>query len=210
MLPGVKKLARRFNMNAASLDGWLTAARDEYIRNSEYKANISRKKEVRALLEPVAQQARELQDRLNNLPPPVQQSLNYWPVGEDTLLGNLSLELPFLADRATEVAQAWKKKKYKDNSANIAIMRIVRAWRRLTGMPATCNDINDKPDDTVAKYCNDKWHGEFLDFFTTACDIVGVKDREGQPISADAAVEQFVELTQGNLARKASITRERQ
>jgi len=86
-------------MDAASLDGWLKAARDEYRRNTKHSADISRKKEVRASLEPIARQAMELQDSLNNLPLPVQQSLNYWPVGEDSLLGNLSIELPFLADR---------------------------------------------------------------------------------------------------------------
>jgi hypothetical protein len=131
MLPGVKRLAKRYDMDAAALDGWLVATRDEYKQNTKHRANISRKKEVRASLEPIAQQAKELQDSLNNLPLPIQQSLNYWPVGEDSLLGNLLIELPFLADRATEVTQGWKKKKYKDNSTNIAIMRIARAWRRL-------------------------------------------------------------------------------
>jgi len=210
MLSGVKRLAKRYNMDAAALDGWLAAARDEYKRNTKHRENISRKKEVRASLEPIARQAKELQDSLNNLPLPIQHSLDYWPVGEDSLLGNLSIELPFLADRATEVAQAWKKKKYKDNSTNIAILRITRAWRRLTGIPATFKTSSDKLDDLATKYCNGKWHGEFLDFFTIACDIVGIKDREGLPIPADAAVKQFIELKQRNLTRKTSFTQVRQ
>jgi hypothetical protein len=210
MLPGVKKLAKRHSIDATALDGWLKAARDEYMRNTEYSANISRKKEVRSSLEPIAQQAEKLQHSLDKLPLPIQQSLNYWPVGEDSLLGNLSIELPFLADRATEVAQKWKKKKYKDNSTRVAIMRIARAWRRLTGMPAACKTVDDKPDDLAPKYFNGKWHGEFLDFFTTACDIIGVKDTKGRPISADVAVKQFIALKQGNLTRTASSTRERQ
>ena len=206
MLPGVKRLAKRYNLDAEALNGWLEAARDEYKRNRKYRSNISRKKEVRALLEPVARQAKELQVSLNNLPQSILHNLDYWPVGEDSLLGNLSIELPFLADRATEVAQAWKKKKYKDNSTNIAILRITRAWRRLTGMPATFTTGSDKPDDLATKYCDGKWHGEFLDFFTIACDIVGIKDREGLPIPADAAVKQFIELKQRNLTRKNSFT----
>jgi hypothetical protein len=209
MLQGVKRLAKHYSIDATALDGWLTAVRDEYKRNTEYSANISRKKEVRNSLGPIARQAKKLQDSLNNLPLPIQQSLNYWPVGEDSLLGNLSIELPFLADRATEVAQGWKKKKYRDNSTDIAILRIARAWRRLTGMPATCKNASDEPNDLAPKYFNGNWYGEFLDFFTIACDIVGVKDKKGLPISADVAVKQFIELKQRNLMRKASTTRER-
>ena len=40
MLPGVKKMAKRFNMDAAALDGWLEAARDEYRRITKHSADI--------------------------------------------------------------------------------------------------------------------------------------------------------------------------
>jgi hypothetical protein len=66
-------------------------------------------------------------------------------------------------------------------------------------MHATCKTVSDTPDDSAAKYFSGKWYGEFPEFLTQACDIVGVKDREGQSISADAAVEQFVELKRRNL-----------
>ena len=105
MFPGVQILAKRHKMDAAALDGWLRTVRDEYQKNTKRNADIPRKKYVRVLLEPIAQQAKVLQDSLNNLPTPIKQSLNYWPVGEDSLLGNLSIELPFITDRATEVMQ---------------------------------------------------------------------------------------------------------
>lgn len=204
MLPRVNTLARHHNMDAAALDGWLEAARAEYQQNMKGSTDKPRKKHVRAALEPIVRQAMELQDRLNNLPLPIKQSLDYWPVGEDSLLGNLSVELPFLADRAAEVIQVWKKKQSRDTISNIAIMRIAQAWRRLTGMPATYNSartvkVSDNPDDPAPKYYGGEWYGEFLDFLTIACDIVGVKDREDLPVSADAAVKQFVELQRRNL-----------
>jgi hypothetical protein len=199
MLPGVKRLAKRHKMDAAALDRWLDTARNEYRQNTKRSADVARKKDVRASLEPIARQAKELQDSIDKLPLPVQQGLNYWPVGEDSLLGNLSIELPFLADRATEVMQGWKKKKPEDTATNIAIMRITQAWRRLTGIPATYKTVSKTPDDPAPEYYSGKWCGEFLEFLTRACDIVGVKDREGQPISADAAVKQFVELKRRNL-----------
>jgi hypothetical protein len=79
----------------------------------------------------------------------------------------------------------------------------------LTGMPAIYKTVSDEQDDPAPKYFYGKWHGEFLDFFTIACNIVGVKDREGLPISANAAVNQFIKLKNRNLTRKASSTLER-
>ena len=205
MLPGVKRLAKRYDMDAAALDGWLNSVRDEYKRNTKRRADIPRKKHVRTSLESIAQQAKKLQDKLSNLPLPIQQSLDYWPVGEASLLGNLSIELPFLADRATEVMQGWKKKKFKDTAPDIAILQISQAWKRLTGMRATYNTainkkVRDNPDGPALKYYSGKLYGEFLDFLIIGCDIVGVEDGEGRPISADAAVEQFIELKRRNLA----------
>ena len=204
MLPGVKKLAKRHSVDATALDKWLNAARDEYRQNRKHSAKSARKKDVRISLEPIIQQATELQHGLENLTPQIQQSLDYWPVGEDSLLGNLKLELPFLADRATEVTREWKKNKPKNAANNTAIMRIAQAWRRLTGMPASYKKVRDRspdtpPDDPEQKYYSGELYGEFLDFYTTACDIVGMKDREGQPISPDVAVEQFIEFQEGNL-----------
>jgi len=71
-------------------------------------------------------------------------------------------------------------------------------------MPATykmaCNKtVSDNQDDSAPKYYSGKWYGEFLDFLVIACDIVGVEDREGLPISADAAIKQFIELKGKNL-----------
>lgn len=127
MLTGVQRLAKHHKIDAAALDGWLKTVRDEYLQNTKRSADIPCKKEIRASLEPIARQAKVLQDSLDNLPLPIKQHLNYWPVGESSLLGNLSIELPFLANRATDVMQGLKKKKSKDIASNIAVMQVAQA-----------------------------------------------------------------------------------
>lgn len=193
-------------MDAAALDEHLKTVRAEYQKNMKSSADIQRKKDAKAALEPIARQAQELHDRLKNLPLPINRNLDYWPVGEDSLLGNLSIELPFLADRATEVMQGWKKKKSRDTATIVAIMHIAQAWRRLTGMRATYKTAPDKGDEInqdapAPKYYSGKRYGEFLDFLTTACEIVGLQDKGGQPIPADAVVKHFIDLNERNLAQ---------
>ena len=215
MLKGVKLLAQQHKMDPKALDDRLAAARNEYKKNMQRNTGIPRKKDVKKALEPIAKQAMELHQRLNNLDNLIQQGLDYLPQhdlsaidkrlgaisleGTDSILSNLSIELPHIADRASDVINGWHMKKLPDTARNMTILRITQAWKQLTNKPATYStDTNKKSSDNPAnhapKYYNGNRRGEFLDFLTTACGIVGVKDRSDRPISPSAAVRHFVKL----------------
>jgi len=209
MISGVKRLAQSYRMDAAVLDRRLQTAKDEYQRNTS-KA-IPEKEDVKTVLKPIAKQAKALHKGLNELNPLISQALDYAPPlqydlsvidkrlgaisleGTDSILSNLSIELAYIADKESDVINGWQKKKFPDTARNMAILRIAQAWKHLTNKPATFKTaknkkISDDPDNKPPKYYAGKRYGEFLDFFTKACEIAGLKE------GADANVKRFIEL----------------
>jgi hypothetical protein len=90
--------------------------------------------------------------------------------------------------------KGWVKPKLKDTARNMAMLRIAKAWKQLTRKPATYSTAakkisSDNPDDPAPRYYNGNRYGEFLDFFTAACGLIGIAGK-----SPDADVGHFIEL----------------
>lgn len=217
----VMGLAQHYKMDAVALNTMLEAARDEYQRNTQRTADIPGYTDVRTALEPIADHAKGLLENLRKLDRMIYRSLDNLD-GEDSPLGDLELGLLYLVKDAefipdvdedgkefhhvnfmdggkiNEVLNGWVKgKKYKDTARNMAMMRIAQAWKRLTNKPATYatarNKISsDNPDNPAPEYYNGNRYGDFLDFFTKACEITGIEN------NSDAAVGNLVRLKNRN------------
>ena len=190
MLKGVKRLAQKHHINPKALDVWLVAARDKYEKNSS--DNIPDKEDAEKALAPIARMAKELDERLKALSPFIQYRLDDISL-DDSALSNLSIDLPHIAGKASDVMKGWSKKKLPDTARNMAMLRITQAWSGLTDKPVIISNarnkkVSDNPTDPAPKYYNGKRYGEFLDFFTAACEIVGMEN------GADANVKRFIEL----------------
>jgi hypothetical protein len=79
MLPGVKLLAQKHNMDAKALDARLKAARDEHKKNKKRSEDIPRKNDVEAALKPITKHASKLHSLLKELDPMIQWNLDYLP-----------------------------------------------------------------------------------------------------------------------------------
>jgi len=193
MLRNTKRLANQHKIDAAALDEALQAAHDEHQKNQQFSDDLPHKKDVEKELNKIAKLAVKLNKSINNLHPLILQDLDCQPDGEDSVLSDLSVDLTFLVASAKETTRLWKMPNRSPPARNMAILRITQAWKRLTNKPATYSTarnkkVSDNPDHQPPKYYYGKRYGEFLDFFTEACEIVGLEE------GADANVKHFVKL----------------